>query len=414
MLIVLIVSFSFVSVMSLNVKKADANPIIIGGVAVDVAAFITALMTLGAAYTLETTGLLDQPDSQAMKDWAWNLWDGTTDAMREQWANATALIRPNSDNRYAINIPESIRNYLNDYLPKTELNANIPKTLEWEPGLILYPIDDAPTFLDRGNNIRYIMSYHAGNFDYYIKSFHLTKVLDYYHFSAQYTRLINGDYDYASTNIAVMTFATEPPKINEAIAKYFDYLNDNPTIYITAYHGVKVNVENYLPTYDAPYSIPSTVAIPAPWINEGDWTLPRVGVEEQIQTDGKVRRVPLVGNPAITTTAEAADVTDLTGAMPASVSNFDDVPSEMPKLYAVTTKFPFSLPWDVYRIVALFAADPITPIINVDEKYRNMPIKFSADLSRLDPYMPFFRFLLAVGFAVMLIFRTPTLLGGGK
>lgn len=79
----------------------------------------------------------------------------------------------------------------------------------------------------------------------------------------------------------------------------------------------------------------------------------------------------------------------------------------------VSTRFPFSLPWDLYRVLSLFAAEPERPHIRIDENYMGMPFRFEVDFSFLDPYMPFFRGVIVVGFCVGLILITRKIMGGG-
>lgn len=78
----------------------------------------------------------------------------------------------------------------------------------------------------------------------------------------------------------------------------------------------------------------------------------------------------------------------------------------------VTTKFPFSLPWDLYHLFSLLNADPITPFVRVDENFNGMPFKFHITFTYLDQYMPFFRGFIIISFCLMLVMSTRKLLGG--
>ncbi|MOA24785.1 hypothetical protein D3C78_1454780 [compost metagenome] len=77
---------------------------------------------------------------------------------------------------------------------------------------------------------------------------------------------------------------------------------------------------------------------------------------------------------------------------------------------AVTTRFPFSLPWDVAYLVNLFVAPPQVPVINVDAG----PIKFKVTLDKIDPYLPFLHAFIIAGFLWGLVHNTRRLLGGGQ
>lgn len=78
----------------------------------------------------------------------------------------------------------------------------------------------------------------------------------------------------------------------------------------------------------------------------------------------------------------------------------------------VTTKFPFSLPWDLYRLLALLNADAVRPEVHVDKKLGNMPFKFDVTFEYLDSYMPFFRGFIIISFCIMLVMATRRLMGG--
>lgn len=78
----------------------------------------------------------------------------------------------------------------------------------------------------------------------------------------------------------------------------------------------------------------------------------------------------------------------------------------------VTTKFPFSLPWDLYRLLALLNADPVRPDVHINQNFRNMPIKMDVTFEWLDPYMPYFRGFLIIAFCVYLVNATRRLMGG--
>lgn len=90
----------------------------------------------------------------------------------------------------------------------------------------------------------------------------------------------------------------------------------------------------------------------------------------------------------------------------------DDWPDSLGKI--VTTRFPFSLPWDLYAMMALLNAPAKTPVFKVDEKFMGMDFKFEYSLAWLDPYMPWFRGILIIGFVIYLIQSTRNLLGGAK
>lgn len=83
----------------------------------------------------------------------------------------------------------------------------------------------------------------------------------------------------------------------------------------------------------------------------------------------------------------------------------------------ITNQFPFSLPWDFYHLFNLIAAEPKTPKWEIDTSNvaeGQYPIKFKIDLTFLDPYAPWFRAFILIGFAISVIFMHRSLVGGAK
>lgn len=87
---------------------------------------------------------------------------------------------------------------------------------------------------------------------------------------------------------------------------------------------------------------------------------------------------------------------------------------QRPPLNFVTTKFPFSLPWDIGHLIGLIATDPVTPVIVVDESLNRMPFRFTVSFAWLDPYMPWFRGFILIGFGFYLVSNTGRWFGGAK
>lgn len=78
----------------------------------------------------------------------------------------------------------------------------------------------------------------------------------------------------------------------------------------------------------------------------------------------------------------------------------------------VTTKFPFSLPWDFYRLLSLVNADPQRPDVYFEKSFAGMPFKLDVKFAWLDPYMPFFRGFIVIAFCISLVMSTRKLMGG--
>lgn len=85
-----------------------------------------------------------------------------------------------------------------------------------------------------------------------------------------------------------------------------------------------------------------------------------------------------------------------------------------PGLKAVTQKFPFSLPWDIYHLISLIAAEPRAPVFVLDTDFDGIPIYFEHDMSYLDPYIGYFRTFVFIAAAVSIVYATRSLLGGAR
>lgn len=85
-----------------------------------------------------------------------------------------------------------------------------------------------------------------------------------------------------------------------------------------------------------------------------------------------------------------------------------------PGLKAITQKFPFSLPWDIYHLISLIAAEPRAPVFVLDTDFDGIPIYFEHDMSYLDPYIGYFRTFVFIAAAISIVYATRSLLGGAK
>jgi hypothetical protein len=133
------------------------------------------------------------------------------------------------------------------------------------------------------------------------------------------------------------------------------------------------------------------------------------------------------GNPAIPLTdVVIGDVPFVAGDATTGeeTATEEGAPTKTPEAEAnrwkelVTTKFPFSLPWDLYAILSVLNAEPQKPVLKLDATGRiagvTVPLKFTQNIDFLDPYMPFLRTFILIGYVLFLIFSTRKLLGGGQ
>lgn len=79
----------------------------------------------------------------------------------------------------------------------------------------------------------------------------------------------------------------------------------------------------------------------------------------------------------------------------------------------VTSRFPFSLPWDFLALVKLLYAEPMAPKWEV-KGTDDIPLNFTIDLKFLDPYIGWFRGFVMIGFVVSVIFMHGRFMGGSK
>lgn len=82
---------------------------------------------------------------------------------------------------------------------------------------------------------------------------------------------------------------------------------------------------------------------------------------------------------------------------------------------ALTTKFPFSLPWDLYNVFFLLNVSPQVPKLAFNLSFGSIHVPdVSFDFSWLDPYMGLFRWSEYIIFCIGLILATRRLFGGAE
>ena len=107
----------------------------------------------------------------------------------------------------------------------------------------------------------------------------------------------------------------------------------------------------------------------------------------------------------------------------AAASNMGAYPSDLPVINAkpdLWQKFPFSLPWDIYRLVSVFASDsaeaPSFHLLLMPENsfgLDNEAFYFDFDFQPYDKLVRMLRFFLSLAFVFFLIVVTRRLIGGG-
>lgn len=119
----------------------------------------------------------------------------------------------------------------------------------------------------------------------------------------------------------------------------------------------------------------------------------------------------LTGDAVIPAVQEMVGTTDIPGT---SNPDWGSTPSDKlnfePLKLAVglfTTKFPFSIPWDIKNQLSVFDVQPQTPVLKVNEVIplfnTKMNLKFNIDFSLFNPIIPIVRWFLIIIFDLGLI-----------
>ena len=205
---------------------------------------------------------------------------------------------------------------------------------------------------------------------------------------------------------------------------------ENPLVPLKEYYldNPNANLDIYKPE-PVPYTLDGTrlstntagevLSDGIPYTGQVDWQVPATGV---IQVGGV--DVPVIQNPAgdwvNTNTGEivipGGEVIPgelppaVIGALPTMGINWQPLIINGREL---TTKFPFSIPWDVMRQLSVFNADPQTPVFEVNiEKYLSLdaehsvidiPMRFTIDFSMFNTLASVIRWFNLILFDIGLI-----------
>lgn len=134
---------------------------------------------------------------------------------------------------------------------------------------------------------------------------------------------------------------------------------------------------------------------------------------------GSSTKVTVADGVQTTTIADSYPTTVVDTPTTADPGTLSDAQKQVDKFKAmVTTKFPFSLPWDLTTLISVMAATPVRPDIHIDRAFplggRNMPFKIDVTFEYLDPFMPYFRGFEILAFLYFLLNATRRLLGGAQ
>lgn len=202
-------------------------------------------------------------------------------------------------------------------------------------------------------------------------------------------KLFNSEHNYTSPAIQSDVFEYDYTGIFDWNKIKDKIKDDGVTVGVPGNAGSLVgeNVDVWNPTYDLPVS--GVVSIPVvqnPSIAlDGTTTFPNVDVETGEDVGGGTGTDTF---PAFPSFGDSLDFT------PLQVSN-------------ISEKFPFSLPWDIGRLLNKFDVDPVTPKFNIPFFNEKIPI----DLSYFDELANIARFFILLGFILSLIFISTKLKG---
>ena len=113
-------------------------------------------------------------------------------------------------------------------------------------------------------------------------------------------------------------------------------------------------------------------------------------------------------------TDSITDSVTIPAVVPA-IPTFPDIP-DLTVPYNISNKFPFCLPFDLYRGFTLLGQQPLTPKFDFSKTITilgaTIPFEFTLDFSMFDEYMPAIRLIETIFFTIFLIFATKKLVQG--
>lgn len=179
-------------------------------------------------------------------------------------------------------------------------------------------------------------------------------------------------------------------------------------------------------TWSFPTVIPRTDGVPVPGLYTDSPALTgNPAIDETIVNNPAIPKTTTNINTGVTTSNPdyvGEGNPPLEGGVPPTnppPSKWEKPPTKKPPNIGalVTTKFPFSLPWDFFGVLGWINAEPKAPVFKLDTglntpfgKELKMDMEFKFNF--LDPYMGYFRGFIIIGFSLFLILATRRLMGG--
>lgn len=435
---------SVVLILSMTVfiltPRVQANPIAIAAGTVEVGA----LAFWGGAALVASAGAIvgmDPSTSQAIREFGESAWKNANDAIKAGISASVGFMASEWDTakRFAVEFPQDVAAYL-----KQEWTNFFGKGYAVdESGKVIKVATMLGTFLPSEvwaspqytgttrNNIGYLNGWEIKNV--YVTSQGVATVVFYKGTLAGYSDFIDKANNKAFPNAmaaygyAVSTFGIT--KGANTIDPTFDDYGGKPyriptfpdvfpqKLNLPAVGGV-LNPDGTIASYKTP-TIGRLGEVPGADVAIGYPAVPGdIGALKETDVISNNPAVPGTGTWEQDISGIRTDVGTMTRTLEGIRTDINnparpDAPTWGGKLKAlVTTKFPFSLPWDFMAVLGVINADPVRPEISVNEKYMGFNIKFEHRFEYLDAYMPFFRGFIVVAFCLQLVMVTRKLLGG--
>jgi hypothetical protein len=457
-MIVALVSTLFV----IQPKKTEANIEIVGA-AVGISAFMAYLIAVFGANIQNSTGNLLPAFKDTATAKALNFFNGLSSIALTQITGLFSGVKANTSEKYAITIPQNIFDLIYAELATStaiaddlkpfpsggtwnefrDLNYLAPTTsnTEWGQGHIIKFYD--PISNDNYNVVEFDAGHRNGSRNDFlgtsINAFFITSSLSHGQYGSTNFMSIpispSGHYPTTYGEFYRMFKAVLIGK-GLTIVNEYGYRGAQATDAIGGYENALLN-SIVLPIAYKQVVLPNQISVYSPTVGANFIpTYPDVGVNVVTNPDGTITKTPTIGgvavgdvtgavtlNPAIpqSTVDDIAGIktgvdvlTDIATALPEGTKN-----QQVDKFkLMVTTKFPFSLPWDLLAVVGVIATTPITPRILFDENFtvsgHTFPFLIDINFNFLDPYIMFFRTFEIISFCLFLIMVTRKILGGAS
>jgi hypothetical protein len=469
-LLILMIVLSLMICVMIPPKKTYALgpaviPVVAGVSSVSVAELILLLVAVYGTEVLHIGGTMTEAQQEEASAWAVNLVENANSTIMNSWNNNASWILPNSTDINQIYIPVDVKSYI-----ENSLNGGLLTSSGIDSGIstkTITGVSSAPTVTISGITKKIIYQYdewqgfktladpHTVQNDFYITKYvyninsiwtsGASSTMDYFQDIAG---LVSGVMTAGASmqispqlqrNDLVRTELTTPIQqitdifslqayTNEQIKDAWNSCCSHPNV--VKYKNIKffgLTTSTGGNVINSKYSIPLSIALPSPTLDGTDLTIPTTGVTSNIPwidtptgvrpidtTTGAISGVGIGTNTFPLTVAQ--DIAGIrTGVETLTKTTTESSENTVDKFkLMVSTKFPFSLPWDLMAALAVLTADPITPDIALDTNVGQMPIKFDISFSFLDPYINFFRQFEIIAFCLFLILTTRKLMGGAS